>query len=751
MQLTTTQAAQAVAAAQASGAAGSAATGALSAGSSAAAAIPIVGWIVAGMQAANGFRKEGFDPNNGTTNALGKMVGAVPLALNSLLQKVGVGGALANILTGASINTKLFGRANPKVESAGIRGTVGDDGVSGNTYQNIIEKGGWFRSDKRYTNQQALAPDLVNTFTNGFDSIKVVSIAFAKSLGEGGQALDGFKKSFDIAFGSDEQKNQEAVGKFFTDLGDEFANRLVPNLGQFAMQGETASKTLERLSSEFTATNNVANILGKTVEQVFGSAGLGSAKVREMLLNLAGGADALTNKTAAYVSAIYDDAQKLAPVQKALADAFKELNVAMPTSKAGFKALVDSLDLTNAAQASLFNSLLDLAPIFGQVSDAADQLSNAVDTVGAAYDKAVTNAENAYSKLEKAVNDQAKLLTVDAKARLDIATKNVAAIKSVFDAITSAIASTKVESTALDIARRKSAQALISNAANSGADVTKVAGLSNALKDISKPSEKFFSTFAEYAFDQAKTADDLNKLQSNASSQLDLAQLTVDRLNDILDAIQTNADKTLQDAKGQLDVLKGIDTTVLSVDQAISAFATSISALTTALANKNAPPPVPPPIPAYVPPPDPTEEMVKGLYRQYLGREGEEGGVAGWVRLAKSGWSVEQLSNGFMSSDEYKGLHPFAVGTNYVPYDMPAMVHEGERIIPKSDNAELMRRLDSGPSGNMSSADVVAAISRLDESIKAGDLATVQKLTEMLKINRKWDGEGIPETRDVAA
>ena len=31
----------------------------------------------------------------------------------------------------------------------------------------------------------------------------------------------------------------------------------------------------------------------------------------------------------------------------------------------------------------------------------------------------------------------------------------------------------------------------------------------------------------------------------------------------------------------------------------------------------------------------------------------------------------------------------FAVGTNYVPYDMTAQIHEGERIIPKADNYKL--------------------------------------------------------------
>ena len=56
----------------------------------------------------------------------------------------------------------------------------------------------------------------------------------------------------------------------------------------------------------------------------------------------------------------------------------------------------------------------------------------------------------------------------------------------------------------------------------------------------------------------------------------------------------------------------------------------------------------------------------------------------------------------------------FDVGTNYLPRDMLAQVHEGERIVPKADNALLMQRLQS-PQGNNEA--LVAEIRSLNEKM----------------------------------
>lgn len=68
----------------------------------------------------------------------------------------------------------------------------------------------------------------------------------------------------------------------------------------------------------------------------------------------------------------------------------------------------------------------------------------------------------------------------------------------------------------------------------------------------------------------------------------------------------------------------------------------------------------------------------------------------------------------------------FEVGTNYVPKNMKAQIHEGERIVPKADNAKLMKAVENGTEGGgqvhlhvhaLDSRDVKRFLSKNRESI----------------------------------
>lgn len=961
---------------------------------------------------------------------------------------------IAAAVAAASLWSKAFGMGPKTIQSQGIRGTVSDSMASGEGYADWTQKGGWFRSNKSGTDTSQLPTDVMNSLTAGFNSLKNISDGLAKSVGVTSNALDGFTKSFDIQFvGLKEVKGtaaeqqaiiaenskiqQEAVTKFFTTLGDEMAQKLVPNLTDFAMQGETASQTLQRLSKTFDATNQVATLLGRSVEELFGSKGLDSAKVRQSLVDIAGGVDALTSKTSSYINSIYTDAEKIEPVKKALSEAFSSLGYNMPATKEAFKNIVDGLNLQDVGQQKVYVSLMELAPAFAQVSDYTDKAAQAakdaadkqrdilkdrlsiemqvaqlekndndirsitndqrkleISTMdqslipwqerlnflqdekealdklnaynkeklsmegeiaaatkdqGAAYvvlaaqrqmelaatdnalvglkarvyaiqdeaaalekanairdkslsmqltiaqyekdtakiasiladqrkiemstmdaslvplqkrinaiedektllDSLETKASTALDRLKTAVQKEQDIIKqnysdqIDAtkssySAQIDLTKKNfealikltkdnakkqidalkastktqvdeykkqqdaakqsLQAITSVFNAISNTIDSTKIESYSLDKARRQSAQQLIHQ--SRGMDVTKISGLDNALKDLSQPSTKFFKSFEDYAVDQAKTADDLMGLRDDAKSQMDYQQLTIDKLDDTINTLQENSDlqiqaiqdssdaavqalensrdasvaaleaardaqiaalekarddqlnsldKVLATAQLQLDALNKVDSSVLSVKDALAGYQSAVGNLSSqisAIAQAAAQPVVvPTPVQPTLPVSSGGMSGLNDLYQTLLGRQPDQAGIDYWTNsMNQNGISLTDVASSIVHSSEYQNLHHFDVGTNFIPEDMPAMVHKGERIVPAADNAELMRRLDSEDKSAVQ-GDLTQAINNLSVAVKSGDLATNQKLTEFVRIVKRWDGEGMPGTR----
>lgn len=104
---------------------------------------------------------------------------------------------------------------------------------------------------------------------------------------------------------------------------------------------------------------------------------------------------------------------------------------------------------------------------------------------------------------------------------------------------------------------------------------------------------------------------------------------------------------------------------------------------------------------------------IQTLYQQLANRTGDTEGVNYWYNRLASGTSKEDIVKSFaaaavanepnptqLARDIVAGLAPatipgFAVGTNYVPEDMLAMVHQGERIIPAADNAEILQSISN--------------------------------------------------------
>lgn len=373
MTLTASQASTAAAAYAASG--NTAVAGGLTAGAGAASAVPIIGWIIAGMAAANGFMKQGFTPNNGTiTNPFAKAFTSPTNMTNKFLEKIGVGKTLANILSGAAINTKLFGRADPRVESMGLRGTISAAGIDADTYANIIEKGGLFRSSKRYTNTADLGAETDKAWDGQIKNMITAVKGFGTALGIQTNVIDSYTKAFDIKLTGDETKDNEAVVALFAGISDELSTRLVPSLASFQAEGETLSATLLRVVNDYVTTDAALTAIGKTV----GVVGVAGIEARERLIAAAGGLDAFVSAVTYFQQNYLTEAEQIAPLQKQVADSLAALGLSSVKTTDQFKAAVMGIDVSTQAGADLFAQLMALAPAFKTVADYADELSGVV-------------------------------------------------------------------------------------------------------------------------------------------------------------------------------------------------------------------------------------------------------------------------------------------------------------------------------------------------------------------------------------
>lgn len=353
----------------------------------AAAAAPVLGALVATYAVAE-MNKSGWGAEN---NAQG-------YAKMQFLQG-GIGTAV--------IADRLFGHnRNISNDAQGITGTFDLSGFTGQSFQEKSQKGGTFRSDKRWTDYSAIGSDM----DKALDSMLKQAVSGVQTIGkalgvEAGNALDGFSHNFrlQLSENGDMSKAGEKLSAELKKVQDELATRLVPNIADFARYGESASDTFSRLNQEVAATDAILLAMGKNASEAFGAVGLASISARESLIDLAGGLDKLASKTQAYYQAYYSSNEQLQlaakQAQQVLVTGFADIGKAVPANREAFRALVESQDLSTEAGRKLWNSLLDLSDEFDTVQKLVDATAEAT--------KAAAQAQG--SLFDTWANDQQKL------------------------------------------------------------------------------------------------------------------------------------------------------------------------------------------------------------------------------------------------------------------------------------------------------------------------------------------------------
>jgi hypothetical protein len=568
---------------------------------------------------------------------------------------------------GGVIN-RAFGMGPTELKNQGISGNLSAAGATGQTYQQMHQDGGWFRSDKDWTDKTAFTTEMTKQFTEGFDSIKTSATQAALALGVSSTALDSYSKAFDIKLTSDAAANEKAIADFFSGLGDEMSKLLVPSLDKLSKYGETAAVTLSRLADEFKATDQVATLLGKSSEVLFGKTGLESAEARERLIALAGGVDALGASAAAYAQSFMTEAEKLAPVEKAVSAAMASLGYASVTTHKQFKEAVDGLLSSGAAAteegAKKVAGLLALAAAFNQVHPEANDASAREEAERTEKIAAARQAlSEAYDRESRALQD------------------TLARTKDLVRGLKSLTDSSKLGSLSPLTPEQQYAEAR------------------RQFEETAKAA-KAGDTAAQDKYQDAYTAFLQASQRVNASSStyekdFNYAQTVTEGLADVVRTQMSDAQKQLDTLNLMVYGLVDINSSVLSVRDAIGQLVGLTAPQATAL---------------------------PALYQELLGRAPDEQGLAFWTNVMLRGFSLADVRHDMMQSEEYKSTHPAATIAAALA---PAMQPVVDQLVAVQTELASLRAEQQEQTGDMIQAVAVSGESTATTVAEAVSTPTV--------------------------
>ncbi|MBD8531492.1 MULTISPECIES: tape measure protein [unclassified Massilia] len=256
-------------------------------------------------------------------------------------------------------------------------------GLNAQKYTDMKKDGGWFHSDKRWTDTQSLGAATNQQFSAAIADM-VESVKEAGSLlGIQGDAFNQRLSSFVVDFGKISFKGmsgddiQAALEGVFSKIADDMAQWSVQGLTQFQKVGEGHLETLVRISANYA--NLDASL--QAINMTFGATGMSSIAAREGLISLVGGMDELSSKTASFGQNFLTEQERLAPLQKYVTEQLAKMGLGYIDTREEFKNHVLGLKLVTAAEQQQFAQLMDLESAFAKVTAQAKDLSRSAQDI----------------------------------------------------------------------------------------------------------------------------------------------------------------------------------------------------------------------------------------------------------------------------------------------------------------------------------------------------------------------------------
>lgn len=333
-------------------------------GSVATVAAGVAAGIYGGRAVSGGYAAFGGS-GNGTVNAgtaAGGIIGAVvggPIG-------AAIGSAIGGLIGG--VVNRAFGRRAPEVEGRSIEGSFAGGNFTGDTRTDIVEKGGWFRSDKRYSEMAAITGDLDKALDEGGKQLVELAEKYGAALGLPASRMSTVTEQFTVQLTDDADANSQAIAAALGKYSDALLGAFADDVEPLRRSGETVSQVIERVGGNLIQVNDLFKTLGLRLLDTSVAGGQAATELAELF----GGLGNLGQAGGVYFAEFFTDSERAARGAQQVAEALGQVNIAMPTTRAEFRAQVEAQRELGDAGLKGLAVLLSLAGAFAELVPAVE-------------------------------------------------------------------------------------------------------------------------------------------------------------------------------------------------------------------------------------------------------------------------------------------------------------------------------------------------------------------------------------------
>jgi hypothetical protein len=291
------------------------------------------------------------------------------------LKGLGISDKWAEILGGSVRLNHMFGRAEPRIQGTGVLGTFSGGGFTGESYADILEKGGLFKDDKRYTIAAELDETIRMFFADAASKVVEQAKQYGEALGLAPDLMAGITKDAKVLLTGDLEKDKAEIAKALGEYGSALLEVYADAVKPLQQYGETVAQTIERVGNALLGANEALSQIGVGPFAKSVAGGQGAVDLTEMF----GGTQGLQQAAGSFYDAFFTEAEKVSMLTSRLGEAFGDLGITMPdltggaeAARAAYVDLVQAQDVNTEAGRENLAALLGLSGAFNTLAQAAD-------------------------------------------------------------------------------------------------------------------------------------------------------------------------------------------------------------------------------------------------------------------------------------------------------------------------------------------------------------------------------------------